>query len=188
MAGEENRGMGRACGRARLVRSRICGIIGFSGFSQRSSVFGLAGFSVAAKRNTVNHDNPVNPDSGKGGGAGWVFWERGRLARNALARVTLTLALSHEGLTGVGFGFRGGKPPSRRRAEAATVQAAAARGDASPHPALGQKAAQRRHADAKYAHESVSLRRGFRRRAQRARTPFQRIGVLHPAAEGERQA
>ena len=33
----------------RLVRIRICGIIGFSGFSERSYIFGLAGFTVMAK-------------------------------------------------------------------------------------------------------------------------------------------
>ena len=36
-------------GGAGLVRIRICGIIGFSGFYRRPSVFGLAGFTVMAK-------------------------------------------------------------------------------------------------------------------------------------------
>ena len=65
------------CQRA-LVRIRIYGIIGFSGFSRRafsagkrSSIFVLAGFPVMAKsasrakRNPENPANPVNPDSDK---------------------------------------------------------------------------------------------------------------------------
>ena len=63
-----------------LVRIRIYGIIGFSGFAQRapspgngkrSSIFVLARFTVVAKiaiwakRNPENHANPENPDSDK---------------------------------------------------------------------------------------------------------------------------
>ena len=58
---------------------------------------------------------------------------------------------------------------------------------AAPHPALCQKAAQRRQAKAKYARESAALSRRFRRRPQRARNPIQRLSVLRAAAESERQ-
>ena len=61
--------------------------------------------------------------------AGSRPWERGRPRprSRACARRTPNLAFSRKGLTGVGFGFRGGRRPSRPPAEAATVRAAAAR-------------------------------------------------------------
>ena len=67
-----------ACEGRRLVKIKIYGIIGFSGFARRasltdkrSSAFVLAGFSVMAKsasrakRNPENPANPENPDSDK---------------------------------------------------------------------------------------------------------------------------
>ena len=52
-----------------LVRIRIRGIIGFSGFRQRASLSGerLSIFGLAdwAKRNPENPPNPINPDSDK---------------------------------------------------------------------------------------------------------------------------
>ena len=48
---------------------------------------------------------------------GVAFWERGRPARNALARVTLTLAFSHKGLTRVGLRpWERGRPRPQSRA------------------------------------------------------------------------
>ena len=80
--------------------------------------------------------------------------------------------LNLRGLTGAGFGFWDGRRPSPRP-EAATVRAASGRGGASCPWSEGG---------------SGSTSQGeTRSRDGCARTPFQRLGVLRPAAEGERQ-
>ena len=92
--------------------------------------------------------------------------------------------LSHKGLAGVGFGFRGGKPPLRRRAAAATVRAAAARAATS---CLWSE-----DGSASTSQGEIRSRDGFAP-APLSGAPAARsdsvsaLGVLHPAAEGERK-
>ena len=81
----------------------------------------------------------------KGEGIRWLlfglgFGWRGRLARKAaLARVTLTLALSHEGLTGVGLaplGARASRPQSRASARRTLILAFSHKGRRDPLTAI----------------------------------------------------
>ena len=86
----------------------------------------LGGIPVTAKSASWAKRNPANPDSDKDAGL-----DSQAIRPKSSPNSNRRLPLSIYGLQGAGFGFRGGKRPSRPPAAMAMVRAAAARRAAS---------------------------------------------------------